>query len=117
MVVYEFFIQGVAWGTPCSYNYIGVVTLPMKLPRFLRPSAGGHDCVELRKRASDYLEAAVSDEEKEHILGQLELCGNCRRFVETLRTTIGMLGHLSPHAVPEDLKDRLLRVPKEKPHG
>ncbi len=91
--------------------------MPMNLPRFLRSSARRHNCVELRKRASDYLEAAISEEEKEHIRGHLERCGNCRRFLKSLRTTIGMLGGLSAHVVPESLKDRLLQLPWDQGQG
>lgn len=86
----------------------------MKLSRFLRSSARHHDCVELRKRASDYLESAISEDEKQHIRGHLERCGTCRRFLETLRTTVGMLRDLSQQAVPESLKNKLLQVPRNQ---
>ena len=91
--------------------------MQMKQPRLLGSSAGRHNCVEIRKRASDYLEAAISEEEKEHIGGHVGRCGDCRRFLETLRTTIGMLHDLSERAIPESLKDRLLQVPRNQGQG
>ncbi len=91
--------------------------MPKKLSPLFRSSAEHGNCAELRKRASDYLEANISEEEREHIRMHLERCGNCNRFLETLRTTISMLRDLSSHAVPESLKDKLRQLPQEEAHG
>ena len=69
---------------------------------------------ELRKRASDYLEADISEGEREHILKHLEECENCTSFVETLRSTIAMLRDLPTRAMPTNLKDRLFQIPKDR---
>lgn len=85
--------------------------------RILRLFARGSECAELRKRASDYLEADISEQERERIRQHLEECENCKSFVETLRSTIAMLGDLPSRAIPQYLKDKLLQIPKEQGRG
>ena len=89
----------------------------MSFLRFFRASAAHRDCVELRRRASDYLESDLPEEEKEHIRRHLEMCNNCTKFLETLRTTMDMLGNLSQRAVPQSLKDRLEQLSRNQGQG
>ncbi|MBI4340197.1 MAG: zf-HC2 domain-containing protein [Chloroflexi bacterium] len=74
------------------------------------PSPRQRDCQELLERASEYLESDLPEEVKEHIRGHLERCGRCRGFVSTLSDTISMLHSLPPHALPTDLKQKLLHI-------
>ena len=75
------------------------------------------DCADLRKRASDYLDADISEEERERIRKHLEECENCNGFVETLLFTITTLRNLPARAIPKDLKSRLSRIPKNQDQG
>ena len=75
------------------------------------------DCAELRRRASDYLEADISEEERQHILQHLEECRKCNSFLETFRATIAMLRVLPSRVIPQSLKDRLLQIPKATRRG
>lgn len=75
------------------------------------------DCDEVRKRASDYLESDLSEEEREWIQKHLELCLNCNSFMDTLRSTISMLGELPSKAIPNRLKEKLLRIPSSRESG
>lgn len=75
------------------------------------------DCDEVRKRASDYLESDVSEEEREWIQKHLERCLHCNSFMDTLRSTIRMLGDLPSKAIPKSLKEKLLRIPSERDSG
>lgn len=75
------------------------------------------DCDEVRKRASDYLESDVSEEERQWIQKHLERCLNCNSFMDTLRSTIRMLGDLPSKAIPKSLKEKLLRIPSERDSG
>ena len=75
------------------------------------------DCVEIRKRCSDYLEGDVSEEEQEWVRSHLEECKNCDRFIASLGDTIRMLGELPSKAVSADLKERLLRISKGQGSG
>ena len=86
---------------------------------FRRSRMMGHrrDCAEVRKLASDYLEADISDEERERIRKHLEECENCSSFMETLRSTITMLRSLPSKAIPQNLKERLAQIPKDQSGG
>ena len=75
------------------------------------------DCDEVRRRASDYLESDLSEEEREWIRKHLELCLNCNSFMDTLRSTISMLGELPTKAIPNSLKEKLLRIPSSRESG
>ena len=92
--------------------------MPFRLFRLPRLFAMGSECADLRKRFSDYLEAAdISEEEGERIRMHLEQCKNCNSFMETLRSTITMLGDLPGHPVPQDPKGRLFQIPKSADQG
>lgn len=69
------------------------------------------DCDEVRRRASDYLESDLSEKERKWIQKHLEMCLNCNSFMDTLRSTISMLGELPSKAIPNSLKEKLLHIP------
>lgn len=79
------------------------------------PSGRPLRCRELWERASEYLESALSQEEKEHIQHHLKECLGCRGFVSTLKDTISLLQSLPSSALPPELKQRLLQIHKEQP--
>ena len=86
---------------------------------WLRMGIGGlfgrnRECDEVRKRASDYLDNDISEEDRQRILKHLEECEHCPSFFETLRATISSLGSLPARAIPQRLKQKLLDIPKEE---
>jgi anti-sigma factor RsiW len=65
-------------------------------------------CQELVELVTDYVEGALSPDERalfEHHIGR---CTGCHEYVEQMRTTIELTGSLSPDAVPPDAAERLL---------
>ncbi len=72
-------------------------------------------CQELLEHASEFLDAELGDDMKEHMRRHLERCGNCRGFVSTLEDTIAMLHALPNKTLPEDLKRKLIQACKEQP--
>lgn len=71
-------------------------------------------CQELLDHASEYLDADLAADLKEHMRLHLERCGTCRGFVSTLEDTIAMLHTLPNKTLPEDLKQKLLNACKEQ---
>ena len=72
------------------------------------------ECNEVRRRASDYLDSDISEEDRQRILKHLEECENCPTFIESLRATISSLGSLPARAIPQRLKQKLLEIPEEE---
>jgi anti-sigma factor RsiW len=67
-------------------------------------------CRELVELVTDYLEGALSAEERvrfeEHIAG----CGGCKTYVEQIRQTIEALGHLPETALAPEAERVLLEA-------
>ncbi len=72
------------------------------------------ECDEVRKRASDYLDSDISEEDRQRILKHLDECENCPTFFESLRATISSIGSLPARAIPRRLKQKLLDIPEEE---
>jgi anti-sigma factor RsiW len=67
-------------------------------------------CKELVELVTDYLEGALSPEERARFDHHLSGCRGCRAYVEQMRRTLGAVGALSEDAVPDEAKQRLLRA-------
>jgi anti-sigma factor RsiW len=65
-------------------------------------------CRELVELVTDYLEGALSPAERHRFEWHLGSCSVCPRYVEQLRTTIRILGHLGEDDVPEPARTALL---------
>ena len=72
------------------------------------------ECDEVRRRASDYLDGDISEEDRQRILKHLDECEHCPTFFETLRATISSLGSLPARAIPQRLKQKLLNIPEKE---
>jgi anti-sigma factor RsiW len=63
---------------------------------FRRRPPGGLACAQLVELVTEYLEGALSDEDRgrfeEHVSG----CDGCAMYVEQLRQTLDMLGRITP---------------------
>ena len=65
-------------------------------------------CRELVALVTDYLEGALTLDERRRFERHLGECRVCPRYVEQLRTTIRVLGRLGEDDVPEPARGALL---------
>ena len=65
-------------------------------------------CQELVELITDYLEGALPEEERARFEEHVGGCDGCRTYVEQMRTTIGLVGRLSPAAVTPEAEQALL---------
>lgn len=67
-------------------------------------------CEELVELVSDYLEGAMSPEERLRFEDHVEICEGCRNYLEQMRKTILVTGHLREEHVPGEAQERLLEA-------
>jgi anti-sigma factor RsiW len=82
------------------------VKLPWRRRRWLRrrPTIICQQWVEM---VTDYLEGALPFELQEAAERHLAACPHCREYLEQMRRTIEISGHLREADVPEDVVDAL----------
>ena len=69
-----------------------------------------HDVIEL---LSDYIEGALSDDDRARVDEHLGLCDGCATYLEQMRETIRLTGMVTEEQVPEDAKAALLAAFRE----
>ena len=67
-------------------------------------------CKELVELVTDYLEGALSSEDKERFEVHLATCDGCAAYLQQMRTTIQTVGNLEEHSLSPQAKDNLLRL-------
>ncbi len=67
-------------------------------------------CRELVELVTDYLEGALSDEERARFEGHIARCAACTIYLEQIRQTIAALGHLPEEALSPDAERELLEA-------
>ena len=67
-------------------------------------------CDELVELVTPYLEGEMSPAEVARVDDHLALCPGCDAYVDQMRQTIALAGHLPPEALPDEAVDRLLAV-------
>jgi hypothetical protein len=67
-------------------------------------------CRELVELVTDYLEGALSEEERLRFEEHIGLCGGCRVYLEQIRQTISVLGHLPEDGLSPDAERVLLEA-------
>ena len=67
-------------------------------------------CRELVELVTDYLEGALSDEERARFEEHIDACGGCKVYLEQIRQTICALGHLPEDALAPDAERALLEA-------
>ena len=67
-------------------------------------------CRELVELLTDYLEGALSREDRKRFQRHIAGCDGCTAYVEQMRGTIRAVGTLSEEAVPAAAREELLRV-------
>jgi anti-sigma factor RsiW len=65
-------------------------------------------CQELVGLVTDYLEGALSAEDRARFEGHLATCIGCRRHLQHMRTTIQLVGRLSDTDLDPATRDRFL---------
>ena len=65
-------------------------------------------CRELVELVTDYLEGALSAEERARFEEHIRPCGGCRTYLEQMRATIELTGRLSPSALTAEAEAALL---------
>lgn len=64
-------------------------------------------CKEVVEIVSNYLEGALSAEDRERFDAHLSVCDGCTSYVEQMRETIRLTGMLTEEQVPVEQRERL----------
>ena len=67
-------------------------------------------CRELVELVTDYLEGALSEDERLRFEDHIERCGACRIYLEQIRQTISLLGRLPEDGLSPDAERGLLEA-------
>ena len=67
-------------------------------------------CRELVELVTDYLEDALPGEERLRFEEHIDRCGACRIYLEQIRRTISVLGHLPADGLSPDAERELLEA-------
>ena len=65
-------------------------------------------CEELVELVTAYLDGALDDATRHRFLEHLATCDGCDEYLDQIRRTITLLGHLPPESLSGDARDRLL---------
>jgi len=65
-------------------------------------------CKELVELVTDYLEDALSFEDRTRFEQHLVMCGGCKEYLREMRKTIAISRKLSDEDLPADVRDDLL---------
>ena len=65
-------------------------------------------CAELVELVTDYLEGVLDEEMSEEIEAHLALCPGCAVYLEQMRTTIDLLGHVPVSSLSAPARDELM---------
>ncbi len=67
-------------------------------------------CHELVELITEYLEGALSAEDRRRVDEHLDVCEGCRRYLEQMRETIRLTGMLTEDQIPDEQKASLLEA-------
>jgi anti-sigma factor RsiW len=70
----------------------------------------GMTCQELVELVTDYLEDALTDDQRSRFEQHLAVCPGCNEYLEQMRHTIRAVGQLSEDNLQPAVRDNLLRV-------
>ncbi len=68
------------------------------------------NCQELVELVTDYIEGALSAQERARFEAHLAKCTGCRNYLAQMRLTIRSVGRLSEEDIPAQARDDLLGV-------
>jgi predicted anti-sigma-YlaC factor YlaD len=67
-------------------------------------------CNELVELVTDYLENGLTPLERARLEAHLDDCVGCREYLQQMRQTITVVGHIGADSIEPEMRDRLLRV-------
>ncbi len=67
-------------------------------------------CRQAVELMSDYLEGALSEQDRARLEGHLAGCPHCSEYLAQLRVTIETLGRATPDDLPEEAVDELVAL-------
>lgn len=70
----------------------------------------GLTCHEVVEIITDYLEDALSVEDRRRVEEHLAICTGCTSYLEQMRETIRLTGMLTEEQIPEEHKRQLLEA-------
>jgi predicted anti-sigma-YlaC factor YlaD len=65
-------------------------------------------CQELVEVITDYLEGALSPEDRLRFEEHLSVCSGCRNYLDQIRATIRATGALKQESIPAGIREQLL---------
>ncbi len=69
---------------------------------------GKMDCLSLVEMVTDYLEGALTEQERAAVDAHLADCDGCSGYLEQMRTTIRLTGMLTEEQIPPEARRPLL---------
>jgi predicted anti-sigma-YlaC factor YlaD len=70
----------------------------------------GLTCKELVELVTDYFEGTLPLHERLRLEAHLEKCAGCRNYIQQMRQTLDLCGHLAEDAIAPEAKEELLDV-------
>jgi predicted anti-sigma-YlaC factor YlaD len=67
-------------------------------------------CREVVEIVTDYLEDAMSSEDRARFDEHLAICDGCTIYIQQMRETIRLTGRLTEEQIPEDQRRRLVEA-------
>ena len=67
-------------------------------------------CKELVELVTEYLENTLPQNDRVCFENHIKGCTGCRTYLEQMRQTIQVVGHLSEETIAPDAKDELLNI-------
>ena len=67
-------------------------------------------CAELVELVTDYMEDALSDEDRRRFEEHVAICPPCRAYLEQMRQTLRVLGRLTEDSLSPEMEVTLLDV-------
>jgi anti-sigma factor RsiW len=74
-------------------------------------------CKELVELVTNYLEDALSPEERLRFEEHLTICPGCVTYVQQMRETVQVVGNLREESIPPEKRDELLAAFRDWKHG
>jgi anti-sigma factor RsiW len=68
------------------------------------------DCHTLVELVTDYLDGALTEDDRARLEAHLAVCDGCQAYLEQIRTTIRLTGMLTEEQLEPDARDALLGV-------
>lgn len=76
-----------------------------------------HRCRHAVELVTDYLEGAMTPEERARFERHLRTCPSCVRYVDQVRHTIDVMGRVHPHPPAGATREALLSAFRDFPRG